>query len=140
MFQNFSLDILCWIVFNVSQKFVLPLILPGINAYCRKYAVCTSSNCFYMKINKVKAVFFRQLVNLCKKLLVWVLILILLLMRLKYMKKVKIFFSPHLEIEINNFWRHLKLSFSERFNIVVDGYVSKQKEVSHVSSQNSFVI
>ena len=140
MFQNFSLDILCWIVFNVSQKFVLPLILTGINAYCRKYAVCTSSNCFYMKINKVKAVFFRELVNLCKKLLVWVLILILLLMRLKYMKKVKIFFSPHLEIEINNFWRHLKLSFSERFNIVVDGYVSKQKEVSHVSSQNSFVI
>ena len=92
-----------------------------------------------MKINKVKAVFFRELVNLCKKLLVWVLILILLLMRLKYMKKVKIFFSPHLEIEINNFRRHLKLSFSERFNIVVDGYVSKQKEVSHVSSQNSFV-
>ena len=25
------------------------------------------------------------------------------IMRLKYMKKVKIFFSPHLEIEINNF-------------------------------------
>ena len=46
----------------------MPLILTSINAYYRKYTVCTSSNCLYLKINKVKVIFFRELVNLCRKL------------------------------------------------------------------------
>ena len=62
------LDILCRVAFNILQKFDLLLILAGINADCRKYTVCTSSNCLNLKINKVKAVFFGELVNLCVKL------------------------------------------------------------------------
>lgn len=34
----------------------------------RKYIVCTSSNCPNLKISKVKAVFFSELVNLCREL------------------------------------------------------------------------
>lgn len=41
----------------------------GINVDFRKYIVCTSSNCLNLKINKVKAVFFSELVNLCRQLL-----------------------------------------------------------------------
>ena len=65
---KFYLDILCQIVFNVSENFVLPLILTSINADYRKYIVSTSSNCLYLRINKVKVIFFRELVNLCRKL------------------------------------------------------------------------
>ena len=65
---KFYLDIFCRIVFNVSQRFILPLILKSINADYRKNTVCTSSNCLYLKINKVKVIFFRELVNLCRKL------------------------------------------------------------------------
>ena len=64
---KFCLDILCQIVFNVSENFVLPLILTSINADYRKYIVSTSSNCLYLRINKVKVIFFRELVNLCRK-------------------------------------------------------------------------
>ena len=59
------LDILCQIVFNVSQKFVLPLLLTGIEVNCRKYTYSTSSNSFNLKITKIKVLFFRELVNLC---------------------------------------------------------------------------
>ena len=62
------LDILCRIVFNVSQKFVLPLLLTGIEVNFRNYTYCTSSNCFNLKITKIKVLFFRELVNLCKQL------------------------------------------------------------------------
>ena len=62
------LGILCRIVFNVSQRFVLPLIVTGIDAKCRDFTVCTSKNCLNLKISKVRATFFRELVAFCKKL------------------------------------------------------------------------
>lgn len=66
LLHKFHLDILCRIVFNISQKFVLPLILIGINADCRRYISC--STFLNLKTNIIKAVFFRELVNLCKML------------------------------------------------------------------------
>ena len=62
------LDILCRIVFNVFQRFVLPLIVTGIDANCRDFTVCTSKNSLNLNISKVRTIFFRELVVFCKKL------------------------------------------------------------------------
>ena len=62
------LDVLCWVVFNVCDKSVLPVILSGVTGDCRKYTACTSKNCPSIKINKIKAIFFREIVYFCKRL------------------------------------------------------------------------
>ena len=59
MIWKLYLDILCQVVFNVSDKFVLPVILPGVTGDCRRYTTCTSKNYSNMKMNKIKAIFFR---------------------------------------------------------------------------------
>ena len=51
------LEIICCIVFNLSQTFVLLLILKGIEVDCRKYTHCEKYNCSNMKIIKVRALF-----------------------------------------------------------------------------------
>ena len=131
------LDILCRIVFNVSQRFVLSLIVTSIDANCREFAVCTSKNCLNLKISKVRAIFFRGLVVFCKKLsevscdnfdpnfIIDV---------FKKYKKVENYFSEYLGLERNdNFCIHLRLSLSQRFNIDVDVYISKKKKLVHMS-------
>ena len=56
-------------MFNISQKFVLPLMFKGIEVDCRKYTYCGRGNFYNMKITKVRAVFFfKELVFQCKKL------------------------------------------------------------------------
>ena len=65
---KFYLEIICRVVFNLSQKFVLPLIFKCIEVDCRKYTYCGRNNCSNMKIVKVRDVFFNELVFLCKKI------------------------------------------------------------------------
>ena len=65
---KFYLDVLCWIVFNICGKSVLPVILTSNTGNCRKYTLCNSANCFSLKTDKIKTIFFREFVNVCKKL------------------------------------------------------------------------
>ena len=60
------LDILCWIVLNVSHRFIFPLLMSGIDMSCRDFTVCTSTNCSSLKKSKIKAMFLRELVDFCK--------------------------------------------------------------------------
>lgn len=59
---------LCRIVFNVSHRFVFPQLESGVNLDCRKHTICTSKNCSNLKIYKAIAMFYRELVVLCKYL------------------------------------------------------------------------
>ena len=68
MLWKFYLDILCWIVFNVSHRFIFPLLMSGVDLNCRDFVICTSTNYSSLKKSKVKAIFFRELVLFCKKL------------------------------------------------------------------------
>ena len=66
MIWKLYLDILCRVVFNVCDKSVLPVILSGVTDDCRRYTACTSKNYSNMKINKIKAIFFREIVFFAK--------------------------------------------------------------------------
>ena len=68
MLWKFYLDILCRIVFNVSHRFIFPLLMSGIDLNCGEFTVYTSTNCSNLKKSNVKAIFFRELVLFCKKL------------------------------------------------------------------------
>ena len=62
------LDILCRVVFNLRDKSVLHVILSGATGDCRRYTACASKNCSNMKLNKIKAIFFREILCFCKRL------------------------------------------------------------------------
>ena len=64
MVWKLYLDVLCRVVFNVSYKHIYPLTVSGTESNCREFAVCTPKNCSGMKVNKIKVVFFRELVIL----------------------------------------------------------------------------
>ena len=68
MIWKLYLDILCRVVFDVCDKFVLPVILSRVIGDCRRYTACTSKNCSNMKISKIEAVFFGEIVCFCKRL------------------------------------------------------------------------
>ena len=65
MVWKLYLDELCRIVFNISDRFIFPLLTSGINGNCRSATACTTSNCSQLKINKNKTIFFRALVLFC---------------------------------------------------------------------------
>ena len=45
------LDILSWIVFNVSYKFIFPLLMSGIDMNsCTNFTICTYKNCLGLKL------------------------------------------------------------------------------------------
>ena len=70
MLKKLYLDILSWIVFNVSHKFILPLLMSGstdVN-FCTNYTGCTYKNCLRLRKNKIEEIFFRELVESHKKL------------------------------------------------------------------------
>ena len=71
------LDILCRIVFSVSHRFNFLLIVSGIDANCRGFTVCSSTNCSNLKINKVKAIFFREFVFSAKNYLKFLVIILI---------------------------------------------------------------
>ena len=52
MLWKLYLDILSWVVFNVSYKFIFPLLMSGIdmNSFTN-FTVCTYKNCFSLKKN-----------------------------------------------------------------------------------------
>ena len=54
--------------FNVRAKSILSVILSGVTGDCRKYTAYTSKTCPSMKINKIKAIFFREILCFCKRL------------------------------------------------------------------------
>ena len=64
MVWKLYLDVLCRVVFNVSYKHIYPLTVSGTESNCREFAVCTPKSCSDMKVNKMKVVFFGELVIL----------------------------------------------------------------------------
>ena len=57
------LDTLCRIIFNVFEKFLLPVLLSSVRGSCRSFTACTSENCPSLKLKAIKAVFFKRLVE-----------------------------------------------------------------------------
>lgn len=64
MVWKLYLDVFCRVVFNVSYKHIYNFTVLGTDSNCREFAVCTPKNCSGMKMNKIKVVFFRELVIL----------------------------------------------------------------------------
>ena len=64
MVWKLYLDVFCRVVFNVSYKHIYNFTVLGSDSNCREFAVCTPKNCSGMKMNKIKVVFFRELVIL----------------------------------------------------------------------------
>ena len=64
MVWRLYLDVFCRVVFNVSYKHIYNFTVLGSDSNCREFAVCTPKNCSGMKMNKIKVVFFRELVIL----------------------------------------------------------------------------
>ena len=52
----------------MCDKSVLPVIVSGVTGDCRRNTACTSKNCSNMKINKIKAIFFKEIVCFCRRL------------------------------------------------------------------------
>ena len=82
----------CRIVFNVSNRFIFPLLVSGVDADCIEFTACSSTKCSNPEMNKVKAIFFKKLVFFCKKLSIDV---------FKRYKTNKDYFSDNLDIERN---------------------------------------
>ena len=59
------LDTLCRIVVNVSEKFLLPVLLSSVRGSCRSLTTCTSENCPSLKSKAIKAVSYKRLVEFC---------------------------------------------------------------------------
>ena len=128
---KFYLDILCRIVFDVLKKFAFPLVLTGVDENCRKYTICTSSNCFNLKITKIKVIVFRELVNLCKKLSEFLCFNVnsfFIIDAFKTYEKGEDFLNQCLEMKKkkNYFLDVLSHLLSKRFNIGADVFVSKK--------------
>ena len=68
MLWKFYLDILSRVVFNVSHEFIFPLLMSGIDSNCWDFTVRTSKSCSHLKKSKIKAIFFRELVEFCENL------------------------------------------------------------------------
>ena len=58
-------DTLCKTVFNVSEKFFLPILLSSVRGSCRSFTACTSENFPGLKSKTIKTVFFKMLVEVC---------------------------------------------------------------------------
>ena len=131
---KFYLDVLCRIVFNVSREFIFPLLMSDLEGNCTSFTVCTSKNCLRLKKNKIKAIFFRELVKFCKKISEFCCKNVnsdFIIDVFKRYKRGEYYFSCYLDIENEKFSRHLRLFLSKRFNIDVDVYVSKKKKLVH---------
>ena len=59
------LDTVCRIVFNVSEKFLLPILFSIVMGSCRSFTACTTENCPGLKIKIIKALFYKRLVEFC---------------------------------------------------------------------------
>ena len=61
MLWKFYLDVLARIVFNYSDKYVIPTILSGSNDDCRNHTICTQFTCFGLKKIRLRKLFLRLL-------------------------------------------------------------------------------
>ena len=68
MLLKFYLDILARIIFNYSDKYILPALLSDFKDDCRKRTVCTPSTCFGLKKIKVKEIVFVNALKFSKEL------------------------------------------------------------------------
>ena len=59
------LDTLCRIVFNASEKFVLPVLISSIRDTCRSFTACTAENCLGLKSKTIRVIFYKRLVKFC---------------------------------------------------------------------------
>ena len=61
-------DVLCRIIFNQTDRHILPILLPDPKIDCRKFTACNEQNCSGLKINKIKAIFYSGLVSFYRRL------------------------------------------------------------------------
>ena len=66
---KFYFDVLARIIFDHSDKFILPALISGLDSNeCRKTTACSPMNCFSLKKNKIKQTIFQHAVKLSKRL------------------------------------------------------------------------
>ena len=58
-----SLDTMCKIVFNISSKHLLFVLLSSVKGNCRSFTACTGANCPHLKSKTIKAIFYKRLVE-----------------------------------------------------------------------------
>ena len=59
------LDTLCRIVFNIPEKFVLPVLISSVRGTCRSFTTCTTENCPGLKSKIIRTIFYKRLVEFC---------------------------------------------------------------------------
>ena len=59
------IDLLCRIVCNISEKFILSVLFSNIKCSCRNFTVCTDENCPSLKPNVIRTIFYKRLVEFC---------------------------------------------------------------------------
>ena len=59
------LDTICRIVFNVSEKFLLPICISIVGDNCRTSTASTKENCSGLKRKVIKTYFYKRLVEYC---------------------------------------------------------------------------
>ena len=70
LWKNY-LDILPRIVFNSCYRHALPLLVPNSSyCMCRYFIVCTPKNCRSIVSNKIKGIFYKDLVAFCSRIAV----------------------------------------------------------------------
>ena len=65
---KFYLDVLCCVIFNQTDRHILPIFLPDLNSDCRKFTACNEQNCSRLKINTIKAFFLQRAGFFCRRL------------------------------------------------------------------------
>ena len=65
---KFYLDVLSRLIFNVSCRNIIPILLSDLNTDRRRYTVCTVKNCCGLKTAKIKTTFCKHLVFFTKRI------------------------------------------------------------------------
>ena len=57
LLSKMYLDLLCRIVFNISEKFILPVLFSSIKGSCRNFTICTDENSPSLKQKVIRTIF-----------------------------------------------------------------------------------
>ena len=60
-----SINYTCRIVFNISEKFIFPVLFSSIKGSCRYFTVCTDENCPSLKQKVIRSIFYKRLAEFC---------------------------------------------------------------------------
>ena len=58
-------DMLSRIVFNISEKSVLPILISNVKGNCRSFTACATEKCPGLKSKRIRVIFYKRLVEFC---------------------------------------------------------------------------